>query len=245
MSEEHIKCPSGLAVGVRGLKAKEANLLGDPKAIRAGTLFDTLLSNCCLGVDDPGPYNFPSGAIEWSRVLAGDRLYALLRIRIATYPLPYVFTVPCQGEACREAIEWEIDLNDLPVKPLPDSSRAAITSGERLHVSVDGKRYGFHLPTGADEKRAQTLLRQQRERLMTASLMMRVDEIEGVKPEDRLRFLEDLDLGATSRLIEALDAADCGIDTDIEIECSTCGLRQEVRLPFGKEFFLPKTRKTT
>jgi hypothetical protein len=39
--------------------------------------------------------------------------------------------------------------------------------------------------------------------------------------------------------VEEFDRVDCGVETDIEIECPECFSVQELELPFEKTFFMP------
>lgn len=240
MTEGHIECPSGLVGEVRGLKTKEANLLADRQAMRSGSALDAILSSCWLRTIDPGPYAIPEdGKPDWSKVLIGDRLYVFMRIRAATFGEEYAFPVLC--ESCRERFEWEVKLCDLPIKPLPEASKSALANGGRIETYLrDGKKAWFKLMTGADEVRAARIVRQQPGKVLLTALGARIVEIEGVKPEDRMRFLDDLDFGEANDIIRVLDEHDGGVETSLEVECTHCFASQEVRLPFGREFLMPK-----
>lgn len=237
-----MKCPSGLVVTMRGLTTLEADTLSDRNAARQGMLFTTLLQSCCLGMIDPGPYPFENGKVDWLRVLQGDRMFALLRIRATTYGERYAFSLNCGNDACGERFEWKLDLTDLEVKMLPESSIPAVNGGV-LETVVRGRRYKFRLPTGKDEIEGQKALKNRRNHMMTAALDMRITDVDGVKPADRTLFLQNLDLGETAEVLAALDEADCGVETDIEVRCPHCGQIQDTRLPFGRDFFLPKVRR--
>src|SRR5882672_8002391 len=128
----YIDCPSGLAGHIRGLKGKEAKLLADRSAARAGATFDQMLASCWLETADPGVYEFPNGVVDWSKVLVADRFYALLQIRTQTFGNEYAFAVQCANAACRERFEWSLDLQELPVIPLSDAAKAAFRAGNRF-----------------------------------------------------------------------------------------------------------------
>ena len=239
----NVACPSGLVVEVRGLKTREADILADRSTSQQGILFTNLLRECCLGLIDPGPYQFENGKVDWLKVLQGDRMFALLQVRVATYGPLYLFALNCENDVCGERFEWQINLEkDLVVKPLPEESKVAVNGGT-LTTEVRGRKYTFRLPNGHAEIDGQKTLRNKRAHLMTAALEMRIVEVDGVPPASRSRFLEDLDMGETTELIAALDEADCGVETDIEVRCPQCRQIQDVRLPFGREFFLPKARR--
>ena len=243
----HIVCPSGLAGEIRGLKGKEGALLSDQKAARTGAMFERLLSNCWLSTTDPGIYQLPeSGALDWSQVLVADRFYALLQIRARTFGDEYAFSVQCASPICRERFEWSLNLQELPVVPLADGSKAAFKAGNRFETTLprDGRRVWFRLMTGADETRAAQIFKTGRDGALLTALALRIVEIEGVPAQDKRRFLDELELGDAAALLDQFDAADGGVETDIQIECPVCAGVQDVQLPFERGFFLPTAKAT-
>jgi len=80
-------------------------------------------------------------------VLQGDRFFPLLQIRALTYGPEYVFAANCQSDGCRARIEWELDLRELPCRPLSEESRAAFTDGNRFETVLpdSAKRIWFRL----------------------------------------------------------------------------------------------------
>ncbi len=245
----HIVCPSGLAGEIRGLKGKEGALLSDRSTARAGALFERLLSNCWLSTTDAGIYELPEiGVLDWSKVLVADRFYALLQIRARTFGDEYAFSVQCANPACRERFEWSLNLQELPVVPLPEAAKAAFKAGNRFETTLprDGRRVWFRLMTGADEARAAQLLRAGGGAgpLLTA-LALRIVEIDGVAAQGKRKFLDELELADAAALLDQFDAADGGVETDIQIECPVCAGVQDVQLPFERGFFLPTARGKT
>src|SRR5262245_2194140 len=98
---ETITCPSGLTGRVRGMKAKEERILADRKLAKSGAQLEQLLAACWEETVDPGPYDFGGLAIDWSKVLQGDRFFALLHMRVLSYGTRYEFAVPCENRSCR------------------------------------------------------------------------------------------------------------------------------------------------
>ena len=244
----HIVCPSGLAGEIRGLKGKEGALLSDRGASRSGTLFEKLLANCWLSTTDAGIYELPeSGALDWSKVLVADRFYTLLQIRARTFGDEYAFAVQCASLACRERFEWSLNLQELPVVPLSAESKAAFQAGNRFETTLprDGRRVWFRLMTGADEIRAAQALKSSRDGALLTTLALRLLEIDGVPARDKRKFLAELELADAAALLDQFDAADGGVETDIQIECPVCAGVQDVQLPFERGFFLPTARGKT
>ena len=236
-----ITCPSGLSGRVRGMKVREERVLADRKLARSGGQMDELLSACWEETLTPGPYALGDQPLDWGRVLQGDRFFALLMVRALTYGPEYAFALQCRSDACRARFEWELDLTKLPVRPLPDESRAAFVGGNRFETLLPDadKRVRFKLLTGDDERRLPQLQRAAPDKLLSSVLAYRVLDIDGVEPRDKRRFLEDLSMRDADFLMNEFDRVDCGVDTTIEVECPECFLVQDVDLPFDRGFFLP------
>src|SRR4051812_22307644 len=114
-----IVCPSGLSGEIRGLKGKEGKLLSDRSSARDGSTFEKLLANCWLQTLDQGVYDFPNGSPpDWGKVLVADRFYTLFQIRSLTFGDDYAFATQCKNGGCRHRFDWELSLQDLPVRAL-------------------------------------------------------------------------------------------------------------------------------
>lgn len=233
-----VTCPSGLAGRVRGLKVKEEQILTDRSLAKSGGQVDALLAACWEETIDPGPYGF-EGKPDWGRVLIADRFVALVQIRIATYGAAYAFDLPC--ERCGERIEWELELDALPVRALSVESRAAFLAGNRFKTRLPdaGREVWFRLLVGNDERKLPQLRQANREKVLSASLAHRVLEIEGVAEKERRAYLEDLTMGDVRVLLAEVDRVDGGIETSIDIQCTACQAVQAVDLPFQASFLLP------
>jgi hypothetical protein len=243
---ERIVCPSGLNGTLRGMKVREERILTDRARARSGGNFDALLAACWEELEDAGPYAFDGDVVDWSKVLTGDRFFALVQLRIATYGADYAFNVNCQEAGCRQVIPWELDLRELPVRPLSDASRKAFLDGNRFPFLLpDSKRTVlFRLLTGADEQKLAQRRKGAAEAAFSGVLAYRIVQIEGVEARDQRRFIEDLALRDADALLDEFDRVDCGVDTTIEIECPHCYARQSIELPFGVGFLLPGRGRT-
>lgn len=242
-----IECPSGLTGEIRGLKVRELNVLANRKLAKGGGQIDAILTSCWTSTIEPGPYDFGDKGIDWNKVLQGDRFCALLEIRAASLGNIYPFGVVCQSDACRHRFEWEVALDELPVRRLSDVSRELFRSGNRFETRLEGsgKRVWFHLAVGSDERRFAKIRQSSREQLWSAMLALRILEIEGVKDTEKRRFLEDLDVAEAEALRVEFDRVDCGVDTTIEVECPECFMLQDVDLPFDQRFFLKKVPRAS
>lgn len=140
MSIIEIECPSGLKGKVRNLTGKDGRYLSDRQVMQAGATIDYILKNCWVETIDSGPYKTTDSGLDWSKVLQGDRMWALLQIRIATHGEMYPFKAQCANKLCaHRRFEWEIDLEDLPVRELPKHSRLLLEGGEnKFEARVPG-----------------------------------------------------------------------------------------------------------
>ena len=242
---DFITCPSGLTGRIRGMKVREERILSDRKLAKHGGQIDQRLAACWEEILDPGPYDFGVD-IDWDKVVQGDRFYALLQLRVLTYGAEFAFSVGCQNASCRSRIEWELDLNDLPVRTLEGERLESFKNGNRFETMLPyaGTRVWFKLLTGADERRLPQLKRQAGDRMLSAMLGLRIVEVEDLAPREKRAFLEDLSMRDANFLVDEFDRVDCGVDTAIEIECPECYGLQEVELPFDQGFFMPGKGRT-
>ena len=238
---EIITCPSGLSGRLRGMKVREEKILADRKLARNGAQLDELLAACWEETLDPGPYKFEGPKPNWTQVLQGDRFYALLQLRAITYGPEYSFAVTCREPKCRSRIDWEVNLCDLPVRPLWGTNLDAFVAGNRFSTALpDAKKtVSFRLLVGADERQLVRLKRDAVDTFLAASIAFRLLDIDGVSPKDKRRFVNDLSLADARHLGEEFQRADCGVETSFEVECQSCFATQEVELPFETDFFLP------
>lgn len=248
--QREVSCPSGLKGTIRGLKGREMKMLSDKRKARSGEMFDEILAACWLSTTEPGPYTLRAdGTLDWLQVLSGDRFYVLFQLREATYPdEPYAFRVQCLAPLCGESFEWELHLNDLPTRQLSPESQERFRAGNRFETETGGKRIVFQLGTGQLEREGTRLSRGASVDLVRV-LATRIVEVEGVDKGGVVDWLNDLELSEHRDLLDIFDEADCGVETEIEVECPHCGNRQWVDLPFGPGFLMPtrtqrKSRRT-
>lgn len=211
-----------------------------------GEAISTLLNDCTLEVLDRSIYG-TAPSFDWADALVGDRTHALIGLREATNGAIYEFNARCTDQNCKRMIAWRIDLNDLPKKLLPESSKEIYLNGNTFTTQVDGHVVSFQLTTGRDQvKLARAISHLQKssqskdgkQEKVLLGLAVRVREVEGV--DLPFSWLEELDLADINQLTKAMEAVDCGVETGITIECDGpggCGLEQEIELPLDKQFF--------
>jgi len=236
-----IVCPSGLTGRIRGMRVREERIFADRKLAKTGGQVEQILKACWEETVDPGLYDFGTQT-DWSKVLQGDRFYALVQIRILSYGPDYSFAVGCENRSCRARIEWELNLDELPVRQLSEESRATYLAGNHFDAVLPeaGRTVTFKLLTGADERKMAAARRSAIDQPLTTLLLSRLDSIEGVDPKEKRQFLDDLGMSDVTFLLEEFDRVDCGVDTSIDVECPECFGTTRIDLPFEKGFFLPE-----
>lgn len=252
-----IQCPSGLTGTIRGLKGKEAKHLSDRQAVKSGKFMDKILGSCWESTIDPGPYTLDkNGVLDWSKVLVGDRFFALVRVRIETFGQSYEFKVQCGNSACRESFSWNINLlKDLALKKLAAKDLEGFKEGNKLEGTIpwgprttdpntgdisqpERKKFSFRLHTGVDEARMAKFRAQQP--ALTALVLARIHEIDGVSEVEKRKFIDESEFKVLTDLISEMDKHDCGLETGFDIECPACYAQTEVQLPFERNFLFPQ-----
>lgn len=253
---EHVILPTGLAGHLRPMTTRDECLLAQRNAQRQGLVTDRLLDACWVETLDHGPY--PDSAFDqdgkprWDQILTGDRYYAMLRLRVASYGPEYDFRTQCTAGRCRATIDWRISLDVerqrdgdeladtdglVVVRWTPEQQESFRTGGNRFSTTLsDGSRVSFRLMTGQLERLLFKAARADAPQAIEDALRMRIVEVEGVKPAELQRWVSTLRAKCAAELRDAMDQADVGVDTEIEIDCPTCGASQFVDLPFPAGF---------
>ncbi len=260
MPTKTITCPSGLTGEIRNLKAKEMSILADPanrqQAMRGGKQkgkrahpLDPIYAGCWLKTLDAGPYAIPEGApVPWPQILLCDRFFTLLHIRDLTWG-SYEFKVKCANAECpkhKKPFLWDLDLNQLDFKALPDASREKVAKGDRVfELQLNGATCKFRLLTGEDEANSAGLgddVPSHKKMLaQVASRIFSVSTIEDGDDDARTDWVGDLDLPDLYAASRAMDAVDGGVETRTKVECPECEEVFTVDVPFADSAFLAPT----
>jgi len=241
MNVKEIECPSGLKGVVRKLKVSDLDVFADRNLMKRGgaALEAELASRIWQETVERGPYVFDGSRPPWTTdILQGDRFYAIMQARILTRGSDYEFDITCDNPICRNKFRWGLDLEDLPVVKLPDSSREALMADNRFMTELEacGDKVFWALPTGRIQKRIDKYVKQHGQSLSTV-FAARLLGIEGQENVDFVGYMQDLDIGDFDQLAYEMERADCGVDTSIEVECPSCARLMEQEVGFGKDFF--------
>ncbi len=256
LASMRIQLASGLIGETRKIKGTELLMLAESADDAGGASIEPALGACWVRTIDPGPYGqwlSPGpGPLAWDRILKGDLMDGLLRLRADSLPNGWFYEFPVQCHRCKARYDWRVDIiRDLARKTLPKTSFDAVASGSKLCRTTltmdDGakREVTFQLMSSKDDGPILDLLKRQKRTRPTLvdSIAMQTRSIEGANTDlpHLHRVLSDLDLGQLQGLRNDYDAADCGVNTAILTTCTTksCQWKQEVALPFGGTFFAP------
>jgi hypothetical protein len=209
------------------MTGREEAILADKKFQRnGGKLVTELLHSCVtklgsLEQNGRGPITGMSSA---------DRNYLLLKLRAVTFgsELPAEYTCP----ACGESNPILEDLDDLPVKTLPDGEEQVevVVELEDGYVDREGLVHTalrMRLPTGADEEAVAPQMRENAS-VGKNALLARCLKSLGDVPQFRLegmgsRIMSDLTMTDRRLIDKALNDAAPGVDLVRSVECTGCG----------------------
>jgi len=254
MSE--VLLPSGLRGIIRELGIPEENMLSDKKLAKSGKSLHKVLQSCWVETLDPGIYDFGGGAFDVLKLLQGDGLVLLVKLRIESYGPEFLFDVNCPR--CGHKIPWELDLNEYLekyTKILPETSKEILLNKNgifEMGLPKCGKTVHYRLLTLKDELQFPELRRNAFDKMSSTLLNLVIKEIDGIKmkrlflgldpfPEKWEGPKEILSSSDASFFRDAKEDIDCGLMTQFEIECIDDG-EVAVELPFHDNFLLPKTR---
>ncbi|HEY3079213.1 MAG TPA: hypothetical protein VGM69_04840 [Chloroflexota bacterium] len=212
---------------LRKMTGKEEAILADRRYQRnGGQLVTELLHSCLLRVGEL-PKN---GRGTVAGMYSADRNYLLLKLRSVTFgtELPASYTCP----ACNEAIQVDEDLDELPVRLLPEdeSPEDVVVELRDGYAERDGQVHTamtLRLPTGVDEEAVASQVRQNAS-LGKNALLARCLKSLGDMPRHRLeaigpKILSELTMTDRRLIDRALNESAPGVDLVRRLECPSCG----------------------
>ncbi len=243
MSVIIVDLPSGLSGEIRRLKVRDENLIANRRNLKDGTILTKILNSVWKTTLNPGIYNFGDKQFDADVILQGDKFELIRQLRIHSYPGEegYEFFVMCP--TCQENFPWTIDLRDLEVIKLPEETKEQLTANGWLTMTLPdcGKKIKYRLIIGKDESRFAKIIKKNKERLSTIQLATQILEIEGV--DSIATFIDDMSSYDATMFRRESDKNDCGVKTDIGLECPECDSIFDFEVPFGMGFILPNQKK--
>jgi len=214
-------------VVLRKMTGREEAILADRRYQRnGGKLVTELLHSCVTRLGSLSP----NGRGPITAMTSADRNFLLLKLRSITFGSELEATYQCPG--CSEQLHFTEDLDELPVRQLPDGDERAEIAVELEDGWLDREgqvhtALRLRLPTGADEESVAPQLRENAS-LGKNALLARCIISLGDVPAYRLegmgsRIMSDLTM-ADRRLIDrALNDAAPGVELVRALECPGCG----------------------
>lgn len=225
---EVVPLPSGHWVELRGMKTQEMDILANKKQMKDGEGINDIAKNCIMS---------HSEGFNYDTALQGDRYVIIINIRRITYKGPYSFEIS-ECPVCGDKHEYNVNLKDLPVRMLEGRP----TKDIEFVLPSCGRKVKYHIPTGLDETELMKVRKQYPGNIITLSLMVNTDSVEGMGFKD-IEFFKNLDAEDVLAYQEDLDEHNCGADTTLELKCPMENETFETELPITKDFFLPKKAK--
>jgi hypothetical protein len=213
-------------VVLRKMTGREEAILADRKYQRnGGKLVTELLHSCIVGLDGTEP----NGRGPVAAMYSADRNYLLLKLRSITFGPELEATYTCPG--CGESIAILEDLDELPVKMVPDGEeqQEVAIELEDGYVDHEGQVHTaltMRLPTGSDEEAVAPQMRENAS-LGKNALLARCVKTLGEVPAHRLealgpRMMSELTMTDRRLIDKALNDAAPGVDLVRELECPRC-----------------------
>lgn len=250
-----VECPSGLVVELRPMTGQEILLVAQQHDGMVADLVQRFVGGCWVETRATGPYKgmqVGGGRPDLLRLLKGDTSWLYIQLRRISVPDgdKYSWTHGCSS--CGEQFEHEVLLADLKLQALPQSSADRLQAGETFEAALpDGRAVRFVLQTLQHDRDIADRIREEikrqkgrgRSTTLLDTLAAQITDLEGCKTwQDRWKALLKLDLPALGGLQGAMEDADCGFDTDVPVRCPFCGWREDVSVPFGRSFWVLRSR---
>lgn len=212
------------------LSGREEELLATLAGTPAAELASEVLARCVRAVGAVRPVT-PEVA---RRMLVGDRLFLLLRLREASFGSRVEGRLGCPW--CGARVDLDFSTADVPVKESP-----ATTLVHRLELSaadVDDGVAGvleFRLPNGGDQEALASLVSKDPGEALTA-LLERCVAGAGVPAEEAARAVGRLTDAGRRSVQRAMDERAPAVELEMELRCPECG--RDFTAPFDLQEFV-------
>jgi len=248
-----VTCPSGLRGLVRTLLVGDVSSLANQANKKAKDPLGNLFRDVWERTIDPGIYGAEDFVKEgeridkWERILLGDRTFLIFELRRLTYGDEFYFTIPCK--ACRNKINWKIDLKELEVSGLSEEALTKVQSEGikaefKRTLPKSGKTVGLQLLDGLAQRQVEAMQSMGQGAVSEAAVRVRLKTMEGAtSPGERKKFVQNMSILDLEWLREQWTDLDIHVQETIEIECDSCGADQEILIPTDERFFSLKSAR--
>lgn len=224
---------------LRKMTGHEESLIADRKLRQnGGKLVTELLAGCIRSLGELPKVD--------RRVIAGlsspDRNFLLLQLRKVTFGEDIESTYRCPY--CGESTSMTQDLDDLPVRRVNGAGPADIVVElDDGYEDRDGEVHttmAFRLPTGVDEEKIASLVRDNASRGMSALLARCLTALGDMAAERRealgTKLISDLTMSDRARIEREFRAEMPGVDLTTEVDCEHCARSFDASLDLTRFF---------
>lgn len=218
-------------VVIRELTGEEEDLLSS-KTLSAFHKYNELLVRCTQRLGSITDRGQLSAAIKSLPV--GDRVFLLFAIRRVSIGDEYLIEATCNS--CQAKHNYTVLLSELEVRPMPDPKK-------RIHdiTLPSGATARFRISTGVDEERSMKL--DKSEDALSRAMHMRLELLNGQPPE--LKDVRAMKWRDRRALREAWNKVEGGVDTEVSIDCASCGVEFKRDVEVSGSFFFPSEASKT
>ena len=218
-------------IDIKYMTAKEEDILTSTNLIQKGLVFDKLMESVIV---TPG--------VKYDELITGDMNAVMIASRILAYGSEYPIAIRCSG--CDENVNHVVNLADLPMVNLTETP----VDGEYSFTLPSGVILTYRLLTRADEKniRAEVEALKKVNKTIGDSegstrLKYIITSVNGNRDKALVRqFAEAMVIRDVRAFRKEIQRVSPDINTELSIECDSCGNINTVRLPFGVTFFWPE-----
>jgi len=241
-------------VKVRPMGLAAEKILATQRLAQSGKSLDWLFKKCV---------EFPDGKFDPLSLLAGDRVFLLYYLRGITHGNMYEFIVKCTNEDCKQSSTHEYDLNELSTtitKPKPELGTEPFkvvlpnlskVSNSEFWVKVRFMR-GYDMQSILNGRRATRKIMGTRiqsnetiDETLEENLNMLIVEAMGSTDRTKIsNLVSRMHALDTATIREFLRENSPGVDTTLNVTCSTCNNEMRMELPITESFFRPKTSRS-
>lgn len=223
-------------VEFRAMTAREEDILMSRALIKRGTVITELIKSCLINRN-----------IDVNSMISGDRNALMIAIRVSGYGANYNPQYTCPN--CETMNELNINLAELPIKPLDISPAEPFTNLFRFKLPKTGKVVGFRFLTGEEEEKILKTIEAkkkkgiQNDNIVTTRLISSIVDIDGVTDKNQIaKFVQFMPALDSLALRKYIDDHEPGVDMTIEFQCQNCDHVADITLPMGPSFFWPNAR---
>jgi len=226
-------------IEIKYMTAKDEDILTSPALLRKGLAIDRMIQNIIV-----------DKRIKSDSLLVGDKSAIVVAARASGYGSDYVTNVTCPR--CGTTSDFAFDLGDAKiqhggadllreeghdVKETPQGT--FMLTLPRMKVEIEVK-----LLTGKEEKFISKLLssKKQEEQLLTSQLKTFIVSANGHTDRRAIDHLVHNMPAQDSRFLRGVyQKLAPNVDLTQDYSCGHCGYEQEMEVPFGADFFWPKS----